>query len=319
MLQVEQITEAEQSAIERAIQMYKTQENQSIIFDAFLVGITTLATNFQMVQELESPIVILDECSQMTEPMSLLPIVTFKSSFVMLVGDPKQLPPTISHSLHPTETKSGIEKTLFERLVDAGHTPVLLNTQYRCHPNISMLSNKLFYNSKLLNGIDEHKRPPLVEHFPPVQFVTLTSQESKSNGSYINSTESMLIISLVKHLITIGVDTEQIGVISLYKGQATYLSSQFKEQNISVMCATVDSFQGAEMDMIIVSTVRTTSSVFLEEPRRINVALTRAKRHMIMVASDLMIQSSGLWKNIKLLCQGFTVDPTELFAKLLSC
>jgi hypothetical protein len=305
ILETETLSVEEQEYVKKSI---KNSENQQMLADAFLIGITTLATNFGIVQGIQAPIMILDECSQMTEPMSLLPMAVFKSSFTMCVGDPKQLPPTLSHSLD-TKEGCGIETTLFERLANAGHTPFLLNTQYRCHPDIASISNQLFYENQLKTGISLDKRSPLVPNLGPISFVCVQGDEAKTGGSFTNSKEAKTITLLVKTLTDLGVEAQQIGVISLYKGQASFIQEQLKQYGISILCATVDSFQGAEMDVIIVSTVRTHRSEFLEDPRRINVAITRAKRHMILFASDLMVQESPLWSRMKSLCGRNVIDP----------
>lgn len=308
MLYTETLSEKEQEYIRKSME---NTEKQNMLQDAFLIGITTLATNFGIVQDIECPIVILDECSQMTEPMSLLPIAVFQSKYCMCVGDPKQLPPTLSHSI---QNGHGLETTLFERLANTQHEPVLLNTQYRCHPAISEISNSLFYNGKLCSGVSEDKRNALVPGLGPISFVSLDSQESRTGGSFNNSMEARTILSITQGLIRKGVEPSQIGIISLYKGQVSYLKTHLKEQNIPCLCATVDSFQGAEMDVIIVSTVRMCRSDFLEDERRINVALTRAKRHLIMVASDKMVKQSKLWNRIQRLC--VVTDPVNLLLQI---
>jgi hypothetical protein len=312
ILETENLSVEEQEYVKKSI---KNSENQQMLSDAFLIGITTLATNFGIVQGIQAPVLILDECSQMTEPMSLLPMSAFKSSFAMCVGDPKQLPPTLSHSLD-SKTGFGIETTLFERLAMAGHTPVLLNTQYRCHPEIASISNQLFYENRLESGISPEKRSSLLSNLQPITFVCAQGNESRRGGSFTNPSEAKFIVALVKLFSGRGVDPKQIGIISLYKGQASFVQEQLKESGISLLCATVDSFQGAEMDIIIVSTVRTHRSEFLEDPRRINVALTRAKRHMILVASDLMVQESSLWSSIKSICGSKVCDPHSLMDSL---
>ena len=78
----------------------------------------------------------------------------------MLVGDPKQLDPTIQCGGDVTHS-SGLEQTLFDRLVRMGLAPVVLRTQYRCHPRISAFASELFYDGCLLDGVTADDRPAL--------------------------------------------------------------------------------------------------------------------------------------------------------------
>lgn len=321
--------EGERQEIQNAIKRFQQSTATSLLDDTFLIGVTCSATNFEVLGDVKCAIVILDECSQMTEPMSLLPIVRFRAKYALLVGDPKQLAPTLSHNLDAALVKSknfGIERTMFERLSDAGiAAPILLSRQYRCHPQISRLSNELFYDSRLRDGAGVgQKRSSLLPSLGPLAFVRVEGgQETKSgNGSFKNDAEIALITKIVAGLMMDNqVTAEQIGVISLYKGQSELISSTLKSSGITgVQAATVDSFQGSEKEVIIVSTVRSTSSSFLEDPRRVNVALTRAKRHLIILACDGMANGSKLWRQIQVLSSDANpgVIPSRAFLALLN-
>ena len=321
--------ENEKHELEFAIKRFQqSNENaNALLSETFLIGITCLAANFDVLEGISCPIVILDECSQMTEPMSLLPIVRFRVQYALLVGDPKQLAPTLSHALQSClikQKQSGLERTLFERLSDSQITkPILLSQQYRCHPQISMLSNRLFYKSQLKDGVGvAQKRGRLVATLGPLAFVRVDGQESKTSyGSFKNDMEITLITDIITSLINKGVEGAQIGVISLYKHQSELIASVLKSKGIErVQAATVDSFQGSEKEVILVSTVRSTTSLFLEDPRRINVALTRAKRHLIILACDGMANGSKLWRQIQVFCSDASpgIVSSRQFLSLLS-
>lgn len=292
----------EEEHVKTAIKHFQSDQLSTRLHECFLIGITCMATNFEVLEGITCPITILDECSQMTEPTSLLPMVKFQSTYALLVGDPKQLAPTLSYTLDPKLKMSfGLERTMFERLATCSIPTILLGTQYRCHPQISNLSNVLFYDSKLKNGIDGTKRKPLIEGLGPLAFVRMESQESKTNNSYKNDTEIALVVDIVQRLLggRGTIQSDQIGVISLYKYQSDLISRALSDNGMaSVQSATVDSFQGSEKDIIILSTVRSQASSFLEDPRRINVALTRAKRHLILLGCMSMANSSKLWRKI---------------------
>lgn len=97
---------------------------------------------------LSFPITILDECSQMTETTSLLPLASFGCQKCLLIGDPKQLPPTLPSA---DVGITGLELTLFERL-SSNIKPLQLRTQYRCQKEIAEIANSLFYDNMLING-----------------------------------------------------------------------------------------------------------------------------------------------------------------------
>ncbi|KAI8923272.1 P-loop containing nucleoside triphosphate hydrolase protein [Entophlyctis helioformis] len=243
MLEDTTLTVSERREVQRAIQVFRANENKEAVAKAFVIGTTCLAATFD-------------------RPRSAC-------------GDPYQLPPTVPSLLDgspptavwpppppsPTNTPPhGLEWTLFERLADTSLVPIMLRTQYRCHPLIAQLSSTLFYESRLLNGVDAAQRPPLVPGLPPVSFMAVEAgcESSARGGSTANVVECTLVCDLAWQIIESGVDPSDVGIITL-------------------CVSTVDAYQGAEKLVIILSTVRTKSKGFIEDPRRINVALTRAK------------------------------------------
>lgn len=134
MLEDENLDDSDRLVIENAIKVFQLNENQKIIDTAFVVGITCHSSRSEQLNNLSCNIVIIDEASQLSEPMSMLPISRFDSQIALLVGDPQQLMPTLSYDLSPqvSNTEHGLELTLFERLAqDNWFTPKLLRTQYR--------------------------------------------------------------------------------------------------------------------------------------------------------------------------------------------
>jgi hypothetical protein len=129
-----------------------------------------VATNFPVFSGAQFSIVLLDECSQMIEPLSLLPISKFGAECLLAVGDPRQLPPTLNSVPSPTQDPNAIgtaddttlNKTLFVRLVSLGFEPIMLRTQYRCHPSLSKVASSLFYENKLIDGVTANDRLPVV-------------------------------------------------------------------------------------------------------------------------------------------------------------
>ncbi|GAM29319.1 hypothetical protein SAMD00019534_124950 [Acytostelium subglobosum LB1] len=348
MLKTETLSEDERTILQETIESIKSGSTikRKDLGKSRVVGATCNSSLFSSLDGQEFPILFLDECSQMQEPLSLLPICRSKCHRLVAVGDPMQLEPTIHSKPSEQLIKSGggLEKTLFVRLSAMNVKPILLRTQYRCHPVISNLSNHLFYSGMLNDGIMEVHRQALVNNLPPILFVESDSgSEALDNfGSYFNEDEVSLVMSIIEILMNNGIKESQIGVICLYKAQALKIQLKYKEmrektkKNVSNMStndpfvefewdnfdddpnqqaseeedidgkqseeikiSTVDAFQGAERDIIILSCSRTTQAYgFVDNNQRLNVAITRAKHHLLIVGRSLTLVNNEKWKTI---------------------
>ncbi|KAM4781530.1 5'-3' DNA helicase ZGRF1 isoform 2-T3 [Cyanocitta cristata] len=309
-LMKEDLTPAEKVYVRKSIEQHKLGTNKTILQQVKVVGVTCAACPFPCLNALRFPVVMLDECSQMTEPASLLPIARFQCEKLVLVGDPKQLPPTVqgSESVH----EQGLEQTLFDRLCLMGHNPILLRTQYRCHPALSAIANELFYEGNLIDGISEEDRTPLLEWLPTLCFYSVHGMEQiERDNSFYNMAEAHFTVKLIQSLIASGIEGAAIGVITLYKSQ------MYKIQNLlsgihseafevkPVQVSTVDAFQGAEREIIVLSCVRTRHFGFIDSEKRMNVALTRAKRHLLIVGSLACLSRNKLWGRVIHHCKGW--------------
>ncbi|XP_020857019.1 5'-3' DNA helicase ZGRF1 isoform X1 [Phascolarctos cinereus] len=308
-LMKEDLTPVEKIYVRKSIEQHKLGTNRALLKQVQVVGITCAACPFPCMNNLKFPIVVLDECSQMTEPASLLPIARFDCEKLVLVGDPKQLPPTIqgSESAHD----SGLEQTLFDRLCLMGHKAILLRTQYRCHPAISAIANDLFYEGHLINGISEVERSPLLEWLPTLCFYNVKGIEQiEKANSFHNVAEAAFTLKLIQSLIASGIEGSMIGVITLYKSQmyklCTLLSTVHCDHATlkAVQVSTVDAFQGAEKEIVILSCVRTKHVGFIDSEKRMNVALTRGKRHLLIVGNLDCLKKNRLWGRVIQHCEG---------------
>ena len=209
--------------------------------------VTCAASSFACLDKLQFPIVLLDECCQMTEPNALLPVAKwvplpaatglprrvlslvppgicrFVCRKLILVGDPKQLGPTIEGP-KPAHMQ-GLEQTLFDRLLAMGKSPVVLRTQYRCHPLISQFSNEAFYDGRLLNGVTEGMRARLSQSVPTLGFYDVEQGRERCDreGSFSNAQEAAFVLTLLGHFLEAGVSPRDVGVITLYKAQSTLI------------------------------------------------------------------------------------------------
>ncbi|KAJ9088212.1 hypothetical protein DSO57_1025373 [Entomophthora muscae] len=310
----EDLSDSEVQLIDATIQRFQSadpkQSAGAILQRAPVVGATCLASCFPCLEELTFSVVILDEVSQLTEQMSMLPILKFRARSVVLVGDPLQLPPTIPSADQNLPLQKKLKFTLFDRLMKASVTPVMLKTQYRCHPCISNISNKLFYDSKLNDGIAPTDRMPCLEGLPTLCFINVASGKEKrqiGKQSFHNEDETRVISDLIQGLFQSNIPLSEIGVISMYKLQVEKLEHELASRSLAslkkrqgVRISTVDAFQGAEMEVMIVSCVRSNFSAtqFFNSQHRINVALTRGRRHLFLVGNAELLKKYSFWRDI---------------------
>lgn len=164
---------------------------------------------------------------------------------------------------------------------------------------IGQLSNQLFYNNQLQHGSVYKPSDMLVQEWPPILLYNCNGVEKKCHsGSYVNQSEVNYIKRVVDYLInTKDIESNAIGIISLYTAQVKLLESVINDSNSSnkqsdknkIMISTVDAFQGDEKAIIIVSTVRSLDLGFIINQQRINVCITRAKQHLVIVGKKTLL------------------------------
>ena len=260
--------------------------------------------------------VLMDEATQAVEAEALIPL-TLGTKQIVLVGDHCQLGPVV---MCKAAAKAGLTQSLFERLVLVGIRPIRLQVQYRMHPSLSAFPSNMFYEGSLQNGVTEADRQLLTlpgfkgkEDFPwpvpskPMFFYSISGMEEirASGTSYLNRTEASYVEKIVTHFLKMGVTPSQIGVITPYDGQKQYVSEYMRRSGSlassfyeAIEVASVDAFQGREKDFILLSCVRSSESQgigFLSDPRRLNVALTRAKLGVILLGNPRVLSKNALW------------------------
>jgi DNA replication ATP-dependent helicase Dna2 len=223
---------------------------------------------------------IVDEAGQLTEPLTLGLIL--RARRFVLIGDDRQLPPVV-------RTRS-LSHSMFERLKRSGHL-TMLDVQYRMHPEIMEVSNRLFYEGRLRSGVlASDRRPPddMPVLFVPVERSSHLEQEPDERK---NEAEATLVSEIVHELIRDHhVRPETIGVVSPFRAQVVALRQRLAGFGVSV--DTIERFQGGERDIMILSFVRSRGTDFVFDERRLNVAITRARRKLVLVAHPNLFRNS---------------------------
>ncbi|CAJ2669775.1 unnamed protein product [Trifolium pratense] len=282
----------------------QTVEDIKIRFEQVkVVAVTCLGISSPLLADKRFDVCIMDEAGQTTLPVSLGPL-RFASTFV-LVGDHYQLPPLV----HSTEAReNGMGMSLFCRLSEAHPQAIsALQSQYRMCQGIMDLSNALIYGDRLRCGSSEIANAKLefsglncslpwledvLNPGRPVIFIDtdmLPALEERDRKIVNNPIEAHIIAEVAKELVKNGIEGEHIGIITPYNSQANLIREATSITSLEIH--TIDKYQGRDKDCILVSFVRScenpTSCVasLLGDWHRINVALTRAKRKLIMVGS----------------------------------
>ncbi|KAJ3025096.1 UNVERIFIED_CONTAM: hypothetical protein HDU68_007462 [Siphonaria sp. JEL0065] len=331
-------------ALQEAVRRFTANENRNLLDTAFVVGVTCVASGFEALEGVKTTFLILDECSQMTEPLSLLPILRFNPSTCLLIGDPQQLSPTLE--TNTSNPSTSLDCTLYSRLLQhKKHKSIMLRTQYRCHPKIAQIPNRLFYGGELVHGSKEFDTGAVVDGLGPAVFVDVSGGGERrgyggSGGSLVNHEEVEAVERLVKAFVNLGVennvggkvegdedcegvvrgvDATKIGVITYYKSQSAALQQKLSADAslVGVQVSTVDSFQGGEKDVIFISTVRSTEVGFIDDAKRVNVSLTRARRHLVIVGNGRLLSKSRVWREVLNGCDVTTTS--EVLKRFRTC
>uniref|UniRef100_A0A8C1YGQ9 UPF1 RNA helicase and ATPase n=1 Tax=Cyprinus carpio TaxID=7962 RepID=A0A8C1YGQ9_CYPCA len=266
------------------------QESEVEFSNADVICCTCVGAGDPRLAKMQFRSILIDESTQATEPECMVPVVLGAKQLI-LVGDHCQLGPVV---MCKKAAKAGLSQSLFERLVVLGIRPIRLQVQYRMHPALSAFPSNIFYEGSLQNGVTAADRIRKGFDFqwpqpdkPMFFYVTQGQEEIASSGtSYLNRTEASNVEKITTRLLKAGAKPDQIGIITPYEGQSLLL---------------VDAFQGREKDFIILSCVRANEHQgigFLNDPRRLNVALTRARYGVIIVGNPKALSKQPLWNHL---------------------
>ena len=285
-----------------------------ILFNAEVITATLVGSKGRYIDKIKFRTLIIDEAAQALEPATWIPILSAKR--VIFAGDPLQLPPTVKSF---DAARKGFNITLMEKSMERIEATFLLNTQYRMHRDIMGFSNRQFYNNELLAddsvnnwslGIDDYVNQA-------VEYIDTAGCgfDEKVNEESLSSYNPEEFLVLREHLILLlpHFDNDNfptIGIISPYREQVLYMRTAIEEDSeladFDLDVNTIDAFQGQERDIIYISLVRSNPKGiigFLSDYRRMNVAMTRAKKKLVVIGDSATLGSHDFYQNFITYCE----------------
>ena len=280
---------------------------EDILNSADVVFATNSAAGGEFLEDRDFDVVFIDEAAQAMEPSSLIPYI--KGKQIIFAGDHKQLPPTI------LSNDKRLAFSMFERYMalykNAYHT---LEIQYRMNEKINNFPSCEFYECKV-KTYEKIKNITIkdlgikdLETFggfePMVFFDTkgkFLEKVKKGSPSKYNPLEAKFVLGLVEEFLAANAKEEFIGIITPYKDHEEYIKKLLEEKDIKIEVKSVDGFQGREKEIIILSLVRANENEeigFLNDLRRLNVAITRPKRKLIIVGDAKTLSSNDTYKRL---------------------
>ncbi len=269
---------------------------RSVLVRAKVICATLAHLANPLVGEEAFDLALVDEATQAVEPITLWAFL--RAPKVILAGDHKQLPPTV---LSEDAAKGGLSTSLFERVLRTHGDGVkrMLTEQYRMHEEIMAFPSARMYGGQLTahasvahHLLAERLTPGATVDAPPLLFLDTAGKgyedEVEPNGaSQRNLGEAALVCARVAELLAAGLPAEELAVIAPYSAQVTLLRERLGREDVEV--DTVDAFQGREKEAVLLSLTRSNGTGelgFLNDLRRINVAITRARRHLFIVGDS---------------------------------
>lgn len=311
---------AEREAVRQKINSLKDRAteleiriNESLFSEARVIACTLVGSANRLLTGQKFGTLFIDEAAQALEAACWIPIR--KADRVILAGDHCQLPPTVKA---PEALRAGLGHTLMQTIVKSKPDTVsLLKLQYRMNDEIMRFSSEWFYGG-MLQSAPEVKYHSILDFDTPIEWINTEGLDCNEefigeNYGRINKSEAELSIEQLKGYITkIGrerfLDERiDVGMISPYKAQVQYLrrlvrnDAFFKPYRQAITINTVDGFQGQERDVILISLVRANEEGqigFLNDLRRMNVAITRARMKLIILGDASTLTRHAFYKKL---------------------
>lgn len=283
---------------------------ERVLDDARVVCATLTGLDSELLGRRRFDLAVLDEACQSTEPASWLPLL--RADRVVLAGDHCQLPPTV---ISDEAAEKGLAVSLMERLVTLFGPRIarLLTVQYRMHAAIMGFSSAEFYDGELvadatvighrLCDLPGVRAEPLTES--PVQYIdtagaSYDEELEEDTESRFNRAEAKLAAAKVRQLLDAGLSASQVAVIAPYRAQVRLLRDLLADVP-GLEVDSVDGFQGREKEAVVISLVRSNAEGeigFLSDTRRTNVALTRARRKLVVIGDSATLSNHEFYQRM---------------------
>lgn len=294
---------------------------EELFKDAQVICCTPVTSTHRALNRKRFNTLFFDEASQALEPMVWIPLL--KCQRLILSGDHFQLPPVVK-SLEAK--KGGLDQTLLDRCIELKDAVVLLNRQYRMSAAIMGFSNQYFYNNELIadETVAEHSLLNDESNYlsKSIEFIdtagcSFDEIQNPETLSHFNPKEGEILFKhlqqlLLDYSVNTDLPTLDIGIISPYKEQREWLKENISDFELdktklhSLSIKTIDGFQGEERDIIYISLVRSNDAHeigFLNDLRRMNVAITRARKKLVVIGDSSTIGSSNFYQSFLEYCE----------------
>jgi len=299
-----------ESGVRADMQQYRLEQSgdpgkcASTLREAPVVAATTATAGSRRLKTQSFDVAVVDEAGQLTEPATLA--ATALADRFVLVGDHHQLPPVVQSEAGDRDGVADLSQSLFQRLAEAyPEASVMLDRQYRMSQAIQAFSSREFYDGQLrpataevaaqriadLAGVAAKRLPKHLQ-----QSVSFVDPDGSADGN-TNPAEADAVLDIVDQYLDAGVDPADVGVIAPYRAQVAVLNARCSD---AVTVDTVDRFQGSSKEVIVISFVATETmdSPIFEDYRRVNVALTRAKKALVLVGDADALGTDDVYRRM---------------------
>jgi superfamily I DNA and/or RNA helicase len=285
------------------------QAVDQILNGADVLCATTTGLDSEILGPRRFNLAVIDEACQSTEPGCWIPLL--RCDRVVLAGDHCQLPPTV---VSKEAAQEGFRVSLFERLMNL-YGPAIgrrLTVQYRMHESIMAFSSREFYDGQLeadpsvcshlladLPGVTSDPLTTCALHFIDTAGAGFDEEQEPDGESRLNRGEAQFVCRKVRSLLDCGLEPSGIAVISPYAAQVRLLRERLDVPGLEI--DSVDGFQGREKEAVVISLVRSNPRGeigFLGDVRRMNVALTRARRKLLVIGDSATLSSEPFYQRL---------------------
>ena len=272
---------------------------------AQIITCTLSSANSKYLADRSFKTCVIDEAAQALQGACWMAML--KAERVILAGDPFQLPPTVKSQ---EAAKKDLGLTLLDLAIQKKLPLSLLTTQYRMNKIIMQFSNIWFYQGALSahESVEDHQLRAFDQNEPVLEFIDTAGcgfdeELHPETRSYFNKDEYRLLREHMDPLLErLYPDVPEVGILSPYKAQVNFIKDSFEEEAPSACnCTiqTIDGFQGQERDIIYISLVRSNENQiigFLKDYRRMNVAMTRARKKLVLIGDSSTIGTDPFYK-----------------------